>query len=435
MKKKNLMYGIIIALIAVSLIAGVILTQTNGNPIIINPNPDNGNEVENEPKLTCYGFIDEMLKADGFEYLQDAKWGRGVNNSFIFDVEAQEFQMANELNANMIPSDWYVNDFNKYISQAYNYVDNKIWNTPAINAGYSKDAVGATVPFDPNDVTGYYYEFPHWMAYYNEQAAQYGCSLTDLTTEKLLGEYKATKSTAGMSDVVSVFDRKSTDGVLRYFADVHQEGKVEDNPRYVELNSVEEYMALDNAENFETQYYVNILYHNPENYTFFPDLSGVQSSVIKEFTKDVVFEQTTWIKDEPTNPTLGIYFIYIDNPNGNFKSLYVTPSTETSGKINYSLSKFDTMKTPFEGSILLVNKTQVDEGVVWELTATRLMETLKWYLRLMHDNSPRFEYSEDFVTNYTRPFNPDWQNRMGLTALFDAKYGFTNKNIEYTWNK
>ena len=140
-----------------------------------------------------------------------------------------------------------------------------------------------------------------------------------------MNDYTTLESSATQSEVVSVFDRKSEDNVVRYFADVHIEGNIEDNPRYKELLNKEEYLKLDNAENYETVYFINVLYNDQAQYTFNLNHTGVQERVIKEFNKDVVFTKTTWIEDDPTNETIGTYFIYVDNPNGEFEHLFIPP--------------------------------------------------------------------------------------------------------------
>ena len=412
----------------------VLNSGNSTNNTNVNANGDSNDSVTGgevvENALSCFDLIDKQLAADGFTYLQDAMWGRGINDSFVMDVVKQEFYTIDYLNPEMYPVEWYKSDFDKYVNWTYNFEDNTIWSSGYLNNGGTKDSPNAVVPFDPKNVEGYFYEFPHWMAYYNDVTTKYGCSLTDLTIEKLVGEYKTTKSTASETDIISVFDRKSEDGVIRYFADVHVEGDVEDNPRYKELQSKEEYYALDNAENFETVYFVNVLYKDSTTKPLMVDQMNVQSDIIKEFTKDVVFTNTTWIKDEPTNETLGVYFIYIDNPNGNFEYMSNVPK-RTNGRVDYSLNKFESIRTPFDGFVMLVNKPQVKLGQVYELEPQSKIGTLKFYLQIIKDTNPDFEYADDFLTNYTRPFNADWQKRMGLVEFFDAKYGFINKDIEY----
>lgn len=80
---------------------------------------------------------------------------------------------------------------------------------------------------------------------------------------------------------------------------------------------------------------------------------------------------------------------------------------------------------------MLVNKSQVEEGQVYEIGPKNRYETLKFYLQIIKEVNPELEYSEDFVTNYTRPFNSIWQNLMGLAEYFDAKYGFIAYDIKY----
>lgn len=409
-----------------------VINLFNGDAISNNVEPNKtGNEVvNNEPKLTCFEFIDQQFQADGYTYLEEGKWGRGNNNSFIVDVLLKEFQMAQWYAMNMVPTDWY-KDYESNVYWIYNHQDKKIYNGFYLYSGGKKTDEVAAILYDPSNVKGTLYDLPIWMDYYINQTNKYGCSIEDLTVEKLTGEYKTLKSTATKSDVVSVFDRKSEDGVLRYFADVHIEGNIEDNPRYEELETKEEYYALDTAVNFEQYYLINVLYHNPENYLMFPDLGGIESSVLKEFVKDVVYPNSSWKGDNPKADSIGIYFIYVDNPNGEFEFMYQKP-VDNNGS-GYSLEKFDTIHTPFEGFVMLVNKMQGKDGRIYEEGPKNIYYGLEAYLLRLKDFNPKFEYSEDFITNYSRPFNKEWQKMMGLTQFFDEKYGFVNHEIKYKW--
>lgn len=401
-----------------------------------------GNSSVNEEEvtasgITCFDFIDSQLSADGFTYLEDAKWGRGPYNNFIIDLEQLEFGMIFDtdiMNGNtwgFNVSNWY-NEINKYHAFIYNYLDRKVWSASLLLNGYTKNDDVATVNYDAADVDGNFYEFEHWMEYYINQASKYGCSIENLTVDKLNGEYMTVRSSATKEDIVSVFDRMSTDGVTRYFADVHIEGNIEENPRYKELETKEDYLNLDNLENWETVYFVSVLYKDPTKNTFYDDTVGVQESVFKEFVKDVVFTQTTWIEDDRTNDTIGAYFIYIDNPSGDFQSFY-KPVSWNGSRLLYSMSRFNSIATPFDGFTMLVNKSQVKSGQVYELQPQTKTGTLKFYLQIINEVNPDFKYSDDFVTNYSRPFNRKWQRDMGLLELFDAKFGLTNKDIKYTW--
>ena len=379
--------------------------------------------------LTCFDFIDRQLVADGFTYLQDAKWGRGVQNNFIIDVVEQEFQMTNYMIADTYDVDWY-KDYEEWVSRIYSYKEDKIFSGAFYLNGASRDEEVYLYNYVSGDVQDHYYELKGWMEYYHSQFNKAGCSIEDITLEKLTEEYKTTKSNANPTDVVSVFDRKSDDGVLRYFADVHVKGNIEDNPRYKELNSKEEYLALHDAENQEQVYFVNVLYKDPTKILPYEDLGSLQgSAVFREFTKDVVFTQTSWIEENPNQETIGAYFIYVDNPNGNFAHFY-KPFERSGSKLLYSLTDFDSIKTPFDGFIMLVNKSDVARGKVYEINPQRKVGTLDFYLTIIKEFYPDFEYSEDFVTNYTRPFNHEWQKMMGLEAHFEEKYGLLEKGIK-----
>lgn len=385
-------------------------------------------EINNEPKLTCFELIDKQLTADGFTYLEEAKWGRGINNNFIVDLVAQEFQMSDSRNAERIPADWYKD--NTWYYWGYYHLDKKLWSSFNLMNGGQKDSDSLIIDYNNITVDNLFYEFPDWMDYYINQANKYGCSIEGLTAEKLTGEFKTLKSTATQSDVISVFDRKSEDGVIRYFNDVHVEGNIEDNPRYKEVMTKEEYYALAYQLNQEQFNVINVLYRDWSNRVYYPDGNNIQASIIKEFTKDVVFPYTTWVGDNPTNDTIGVYFIYVDNPNGEFEFIYKTP--EHNGRTYVeSIEKFETLKTPKEGIMFMVNKQQDKDGPIWSMSST-LMNTLIAYMRdYIKYVNPDFNYAEDFVTYYTRPFNPDWQRVMGLTEFFDKKYGYVNHEVKY----
>lgn len=428
MKKNKLLLGILIGLcmLVLTIVILVTINLFNGDAVLENK-PDE--VISNEPKLTCFELIDKQLTADGFTYLEEAKWGRGINNNFIVDLVVQEFQMSDYRNAETVPMDWY-KDYNSWVMWAYSHADKKLYNIAYVVSGGSREDEVAEVPNDPKNVQSLIYEFPDWMDYYINQANKYGCSIEGLTAEKLTGEFKTLKSTATQSDVISVFDRKSEDGVIRYFNDVHVEGNIEDNPRYKEVMTKEEYYALAYQLNQEQFNVINVIYRDWSNRVYYPDGNNIQASIIKEFTKDVVFPYTTWVGDNPTNDTIGVYFIYVDNPNGEFEFIYKTP--EHNGRTYVeSIEKFETLKTPKEGIMFMVNKQQDKDGPIWSMSST-LMNTLIAYMRdYIKYVNPDFNYAEDFVTYYTRPFNPDWQRVMGLTELFDKKYGYVNHEIKY----
>ncbi|MDP3445664.1 MAG: hypothetical protein Q8T08_22615, partial [Ignavibacteria bacterium] len=248
---KKIIIILITFLFAIFIVGGILIgvnyykydTKTNNEDL------ENSNEevVSNEPTLSCFDLIDKQLVADGFTYLKDAKWGRGEKNFFLIDIVAQEFQIADTLNMIFLKEDWYSVSFESDVKDVYIHADKQVWDNYSLMNG--RDKVNA---YEPNSAAAYFYnalgtgeyyhELPIWMDYYIEQTNKYGCSLAGLTTENLLNEYRTKQSTASASDVVSVFDRTSDDGVLRYFADVHVEGAIEDNPRYKELSSYEEYL-------------------------------------------------------------------------------------------------------------------------------------------------------------------------------------------------
>lgn len=434
MKKNKLFLGILIS-VCVLCLAGLVLISINvfnGDSISNNePNETVNEEVNNEPKLTCFDFIDKQMQADGYTYLKDAKWGRGENNFFIVDLMAQEFQLADLRNTIYVPADWY-NDYNRWAFWTYSYADKKVWSQHYLFSGGSKENENAEVRYDANDVAGNFYDFQPWMEYYINQTNKFGCTIDNLTVEKMTGEYKTLKSTATITDVISYFDRTSEDGIVRYFNDVHVEGNIEDHPRYKEVQTKEEYYAIVGAFVQEQILYFNVLFKDPTKKTMFPDLSGVKSAVLKEFTKDVIFTQTSWIGDDPDKGTMGVYFIYVDNPNGEFEYMYMKP-THNGKTTLYYMDVFEKIKTPYEGFAMMVNKYQAKDGPVYELASKDLRSTIEVYLRKVQFFNPDFKYSKDFATNYTRPFNKDWQEMMGLTEFFDEKYGFINHDVQYAF--
>ena len=435
MEKKKRVFGIIICILVACLAGALVIGVYNTNSDVASNTDTQNNTTDggaDKAFISCFDLLDKQLTADGFTHLEGSMWGRGEKNRFLYDVVAQEFHVPFMFaNFDELPADWYKNDFDRHVFLTYNFMDDETWSATYLKSGGSKDSPSATVEYDRTGIEGHMsFEFRPWMEYYNGVMDSYGCSLADLTVEELTGAYRTTLSSATEADIVSVFDRKSEDGVLRYFADAHVEGNIEDHPRYNELQTKEEYYALGPTIDFEEFYFINVMYRDPTTRPMLRDIRSMHSSIIKEFTKDVVFPNTTWIGDEPRRRTFGVYFIYVDNPSGEFEYMY-TPPKVIDGAAQYSLEDFESIRTPFNGFIMISNKSDMEAGVVYQIAPMEKRETLEFYLGLIKDYNPNFEYADEFLTNYSRPFDKDWQTFMGLGELFDEKFGFVNRDVEY----
>ena len=127
------------------------------NAIKSNDNLENVNSevISNEPRLSCFDFIDKQLVADGFTYLQDAKWSRGPYNKFIVDLVSLEFifiqdvDIENGINYGRNVSDWHteVGEWNDAF--IYNHYDRKVWSSALLTHGLSKLDSAAEVNYNP----------------------------------------------------------------------------------------------------------------------------------------------------------------------------------------------------------------------------------------------------------------------------------------------
>jgi len=443
MNKKKILISSIIMIVVIALIGGTILFNKNKNKPIAGV----GNVVKNNPtavipvsstsvKLSCFDYIDKQLAVDGFTFLGGTKWGRGEKNLFIVDLAKQEFEMANPALLNVLPDNWYSTEYDRYVYLVYKHSEGQVILMDLVKIGATANEstykVSAAEIAEPNNQ---YHEFPIWMNYYVSQFESHGCSISGLTEVKL-GEYKTKMSKATDNDVVSVFDVKSTDGTISTFADVHTTGKVEDNPRYKEIQSMEDFIALKNASGFEAYYMINVI-NSSNSKVYDADATGLQASVIKEFTKDVVYTQTlsTEVANETKKRTLGVYFINIDNPNGNFKSLY-TAGVKGRGfnfvgpEIGKNIKDFS---IPYAGTVLGMEKAS-DTGYSYSaFNVSDISVALEVYITFIKELNPDVKFSSDFIHNFTRPFDINFKARFGLTKLFDAKYGgsLVDHSIKY----
>lgn len=426
-----------ITLIVLALSAGALVyfnTKTdavlNDDPVPTNTDNDEIKEpvkVNNGKKLSCYDFVDTLLTKDGFKHLEGAKWSRGEKDFFILDLEKQEIQMADPYRLETLPEIWYKTEYEKYINTTYRHAIQSV-------DAFGYDGTNSYVIFtnETESITqadSAFREFPLWVDYYVSQFENYGCSVQeDFNIEAL----KTQKSTATAEDVVSVFDVKSTDGVIRYFNDVHVEGDVKDHPRYRELQSFDEFYDLKGESGFEQFFLISIINQNADK-TYERGIGQVQASVIEEFVKDVAYQFTPERNDAKGVETLGIYFIDVDNPNGNFKSLYKKPilGSGYSSIIGESISYLREFGIPFQGTVVGAIKDQTTGYAYIPFSVHSLGTALDAYIQMINFINPKVSFSDDFIRNYTRPFAYEWQKQMGLTELFDEKYGFVDQSIKY----
>lgn len=401
-----------------------VLTNDNGSGVVDNEKPDNGK------KLSCYDAINTLLEKDGFTYLEGTKWGRGEKNFFIVDLESKEFQLGDFFLLETLPEYWYKENFDRYISVVYKHktvsIDVRVYDGTKSYVASTNDKEGITQP------ESYYRDFPIWMDYYVNQFENYGCSIADEFNVSKLEEYKTKTSKTTERGVISVFDLKSTDGIIRNYNDVHQEGSVKDNPRYKELNSFEDFLALKSETGFEVFFLINIINHDT-NKIYEHGTGNIQATVIEEFIKDVAYKFTPERNDAKMVETIGIYFIDVDNPNGNFKSLYQEPVKNAyySSNPNETYTDLRELSIPFQGTIVHANKDDTTGYAYTPLSVHSVEHVFNEYIKSINLINPSVTFSEDFVWNYTRPFAYHWQKIMGLTKLFDAKYGQVNHSIEY----
>jgi hypothetical protein len=382
--------------------------------------------VEKEPEtvkelLSCYDFIDQLLAADGFKHLEGAKWGRGEKNHFIIDIEKGEFHYADLYNPDLT-KDWYVNDFDTFVQNIYSHKTGEIIAPASFRYDPNQDPDNYTITKEElKNKENRFYDLPFWMTRYIEEATKFSCSLNDLTKTRM--------STAEAKDVVSSFDLVSTDGVLRTFNDVHKPGDVKDDPRFKEITSLEEYAMLDTTPGLGGFYMINILYNNAGNYTFEKDRNGLSAKVIEEFVKDVVYPNTHIPSTDFTKKSFGVYFIYADNPN--FKYLYTVPGKTPLKDNSVGGKNISRFNMPFEGTVLLANKATGKPYEMHPLAVGLIRDALANYIVFIKHYNPSIHFSDDFMFNYTRPFDITWQTEMGLSEFFDVKYGFINRDVRY----
>lgn len=432
MNKRNLFYAMITMLLVIGIFVTSSMGKTPSGPVTNDPNTNNNTDngqVDNPnpntgPKLTCFDFINQSLEQDGMKHLGGSIWGRGLKNLFIFDVSKLEFSITDDWNAAMTPEDWYVSDYYRYISVRYVYSKRELQSRPKTD-----EDSGFLAEDRPVGDEGNFYELEHWMDYYVERFEKYGCSIQDLKEETLIGSFKTKKSKATQADVVSVFDRKSEDGVLRYFADVHKPGKIEDHPRHVEINTFEDYDILDSdvreVGKFEGMALFIATYKDYTKRTYQRDFDNVQGVALTEFIKDVAYEYTVSSREHPTTPTFGIYFIYIDNPNKQFEYLY--KPTAGSGFTQNLM----TYRIPYETNLIQANVQDIQARVINPYDPGQIRNQIRLFISNLKYVNPQVKFAPDFATNYTRPFNLRWQAMMGLTELYSEKYNLTVDNIKY----
>ena len=186
----------ILTLIALTLTVGALVYFSTKTDAVLNDDPvltnTTNNEIEepvkvnNDKKLSCYDFIDTLLTKDGFTHLEGAKWSRGENNFFIFDLEKKEFQIADPYHTDVLPVEWYKNEHEKYINFTYRN-DKRILDFMGFDgtSGYIHYTLAEN---QLNGVDSGFREFPIWMDYYLTQFETYGCSYNS--------EYETQASTA-----------------------------------------------------------------------------------------------------------------------------------------------------------------------------------------------------------------------------------------------
>ena len=424
---------ITILAIVFTLVVGVVIYAGFNGDKNLDENKSNDEEtihVENKKVLSCYEAINNLLEKDGFEYIDGTRWGRGEKNFFSFDVVEKKFHVGAYEFLNVMEDNWFDTEYNKFIGYTYSYDDKTLIHQQSIINGniYNlKEDDYTMYPEELNNTENFYYEIPLWMEYYVDQFDKMGYS-----NVQNLDSLKSTTSNYRESNLVSVFDVKSNDGTIKYFGDVHQPGKVQDHPRYIELDSFEEFLALKSEESYEQFFSINII-NQDKTKVFESDSDLLQASDIEEFVKDVVFQFTPARNDKKAVETVGVYFINVDNPNGEFKRLYKEPfgGSPYNSDITDDWSDIRELSIPYEGTIVEANKDDTEGYRYYQLSITELEHCLRESLKNVVFFNPNAKFTDDFIRNYTRPFAYDWQMRMGLTELFDEKYGLIDHVIQY----
>jgi hypothetical protein len=437
--------------IIASALAGIVLLSVGGIALqnngakaqeIINslipklPGTDNSSTPNDEVKetITCFDFIDQLLMADGFKYLSGTRWGRGEKNFFLIDVASQEFQIADVYNTNVLTDTWFETELSRYVEFIYRH------ETGEATMEYFLRGVPNATDYDRNlyvdtreelaDPNNNFYELPLWMNRYVAETERFGCPIIGITEEKLLGEYKTEMSKAEAKDVVSSFDLKSTDGVIKYFKDAFKEGRVQDDPRYKEITSLEEFAKLDSTPRLGSFYMTNIIYKNPANFTFESNRDGLHGKALEHFVKDVVFPNTIDPDNNPgIQPTVGVFFLYVDSPD--FEYIYTAPAKNdlfSNVRSGQDMRKFI---MPYDATAVYSNKGMNDPYKIYPYGVGFVNNILSHYMRFITELNPSVQFSDDFVRNYTRPFDIKWQKQMGLSDFLDAKFGLIDRSVKY----
>lgn len=440
-------------LLVAAIALGAIAFKEGWSIPILNPSdPQTGNGennngddeppvVDNSPRLPCFTFIDASLAKDGFTYLGEGQWGRGKGtsfgidwaNNFVFTMPNLTFALL-EVNMHMLPSDWY-RDYQKYSFTVYYHEFKEVRSPRSVaTSGVNETNTRSLAVF--NDEMGTFrknsrfYHKKLWMDYYVEKFASAGCPIEDIDVATL-ERYKTQMSTATQNDVVSVFDRVSTDGVVRYFKDVHKEGIVQDHPRFREIKTLADFDALDVSVRESLQgeqlYYMFAIYHDRTNRVFLNDFHNIQGPAIEHFVKDVMFRFTIDSQDNPRNiDTLGLYFFYIDNPNGQFESFYGREQYWDDPDMNLMR-----ISNPFSSLSMIANVNQVRDRRVIPFAPGQIYYEMKFLiehgLTIVNDE---VVFAPEFIKDYTARFNPEWQHIMGLRQLFAERYGFIIDGVQ-----
>ena len=92
---------------------------------------------------------------------------------------------------------------------------------------------------------------------------------------------------------------------------------------------------------------------------------------------------------------------------------------------------FRSFGIPFQGTVVGAIKDQTTGYAYIPFSVHSLGTALDAYIQMINFINPKVSFSDDFIRNYTRPFAYEWQKQMGLTELFDEKYGFVDQSIKY----
>lgn len=413
---------------------GIINNETK----LVNHNEVGNVNIEksnNRELISCYDAINSLLEKDGFTYLEGTKWSRGDNNFFIFDLVTREFHVAEYSATADMPEDWYEEFYNTYISYVYSYDTQNLVMSQNIIYGNIYNLKEDDYTFFPEELKNtdiFYHEIPIWMNYYVDQFENYGCSIKGKFNEDILNAFKTRTSKVITGDIISVFDLKSEDNIIRYFNDVHVSGDVKDNPRYKELEDVDDFYELKKEEGTDFDVWVSIL-NSDNNKVFETDSRELQASVIEEFIKDVAYKFIPEKNDKNFNQTIAIYFVDVDNTNGNFKYIYKKPVRGVPESDDPNVISFDfrELNMPYQGTIIGTRRDHTSLYSYVPYSDHSISNVLGEFIKAIVFVDSTIEFSDNFIRNYTRPFAYGWQKQMGLTKLFDEKYGFIDHSIKY----